>query len=284
MPEYKHHHLFIRLENFPRGLQVRLLGIQIRGYSVTRQQPKAFKGSHEIALDYRRGDAKQNEEYRVNRNHHLKDVVDDPEPAHEGIVKQDVVIEDAQYSKQLTRDCHHRHSGEKQEGQQYPTQHRAHLTVEVVRQDPVGNLHRADRTNILEPISPAEVGMPAGPAHKGLRDEVPNRKCIGFAVVGKRIEFVALLPVRNPDLLVTYSADQDQIGVEMNVVLSQFGGKFGVASKIVIVIADHHGDLDARPGSAELIENGLVCRNYVIKLFDSPHEGEFPETERIADY
>src|SRR6516165_93468 len=102
MPEYKHHHLFIRLENFPRGPQVRLLGIQVRGYSVTRQQPKAFKGSHEIALDYRRRDAKQYEEYRVDRNHHLKDVVDDPEPAHEGIVKQDVVIEDAQYPKQLS--------------------------------------------------------------------------------------------------------------------------------------------------------------------------------------
>src|SRR5215813_9646611 len=124
--------------------------------------------------------------------------------------------------------------------------------------------------------------MPTRSTHKGLRDEVPDRKCIGFAVVGKRIEFVALLPVLNPDLLVTYSADQDQIGVEMNVVLSQFGGKFGVASKIVIVIADHHGDLDARPGSAELIENGLVRGNYVIELFGSAHEGQFPESERVA--
>src|SRR5262245_1084800 len=125
--------------------------------------------------------------------------------------------------------------------------------------------------------------MPACPAHKGLRDEVPNRKCIRFAVLGKRIEFVALLPVLDPDLLVAYRADQNQIGVEMNIVLSQFGGKFGVASKIIIVIADHHGDFDAGPSSAELIENGLVCRNYVIKLFDSPHEGQFPESERIAD-
>src|SRR5262245_28537175 len=116
MPKYEHRHLFIRLENLPRRLQVRLLGIQIRGYSVTRQQLKAFKGSHEIALDYRRGDAEQHEKYRVDPNHHLKDVVDDPEPAHEGIVKQDVVIEDAKYPKQLSRDCHHRHSGEKQEG------------------------------------------------------------------------------------------------------------------------------------------------------------------------
>src|SRR5262245_36002528 len=126
--------------------------------------------------------------------------------------------------------------------------------------------------------------MPAGPAHESLRDEVPNRKCIGVAVVRKRIEFVTLLPMLNPDPLVAYRADQDQICVEINVVLSQFGGKLGVASKIVIVIADHHGDLDAVPSDAELIENGLVCRNYVIKLFDPPHEGQFPESERIADY
>src|SRR6516162_10089741 len=126
--------------------------------------------------------------------------------------------------------------------------------------------------------------MPAGPAHKGLRDEVSNRKCIWLAVVGRRIEFVSLLPMLDPDLLVAYRADQDQIGVEMNVVLSQFGGKFGVASKIIVMIADHHGDLDARSSGAELIENGLVCRNYVIKLFDSSHEGQLPKSERIADY
>ena len=40
----------------------------------------------------------------------------------------------------------------------------------------------------------------------------------------------------------------------------------------------------AGPSGAELIENSLVCRNYVIKLFDSPHEGQFPESERIAGY
>src|SRR5262249_30918073 len=137
--------------------------------------------------------------------------------------------------------------------------------------------------NILEPVSSAEVGMPARSANKGLRDKVPDRKCIGFAVVGKRIEYVALLPVLNPDLLVAYRADQDQTGVEMNVVLLKLGGKFGVASKIIVMIANHHGDLDACPDSAELIENGLVRRNYVIELFGSVHEGQFPESERVAD-
>ena len=60
--------------------------------------------------------------------------------------------------------------------------------------------------------------MPARSANKGLRDEVPDRKRIGTAIVGKRIELVALLPVLNPDLFVAYGADQDQTSVEMNVV------------------------------------------------------------------
>src|SRR5262249_1119566 len=37
MPEYEYRHLFIRLENVPRRFQIRLIGIQIRGCSVTRQ-------------------------------------------------------------------------------------------------------------------------------------------------------------------------------------------------------------------------------------------------------
>jgi len=49
------------------------------------------------------------------------------------------------------------------------------------------------------------------------------------------------------------------------------------------MIADHHGDLDARSGGVELVENGLVRRNDVIKLFGSPHQGQLPEPERIAD-
>jgi hypothetical protein len=36
-------------------------------------------------------------------------------------------------------------------------------------------------------------------------------------------------------------------------------------------------------GSVELIKNGLVRRNYVIKFFGSPHKRKFPEPEGIAD-
>jgi hypothetical protein len=60
--------------------------------------------------------------------------------------------------------------------------------------------------------------MPARSANEGLRNEVPDRKYIGAAIIGKGVEFVALLAVLNPDLFVTYSADQDQIGIEVNVV------------------------------------------------------------------
>src|SRR5262249_58286519 len=127
-------------------------------------------------------------------------------------------------------------------------------------------LHRADRADILEPISSAEVGMPARSADEGLRNEISDREGIGTAIVGKSIEFVALLPVLDPDLFVADGADQDQAGVEINVVSLQLGGKFGVAGKIIVMIADHHGDLDARPGRAQLVEDGLVRRNDVIEL------------------
>src|SRR5215475_6739116 len=125
--------------------------------------------------------------------------------------------------------------------------------------------------------------MPARPADKGLRYEVPDRKGIGIAVVGKCVEFVTLLPVLDPNLLVTHGANKDQTHVEVDVVCFQISRIRGVASKIVIVIADHHRDLDPCAGDAELIKNGSVRRNYVIELFGSPREGQFPEPERIAE-
>jgi hypothetical protein len=39
----------------------------------------------------------------------------------------------------------------------------------------------ANRTNVLEPISPTKVRMPACPADEGLRDEVSDREGIGIA-------------------------------------------------------------------------------------------------------
>jgi len=75
----------------------------------------------------------------------------------------------------------------------------------------------------------------------------------------------------------------DQALVEADVVQFQLGRKVWVASEVVIVIADHHGDLDTRTGGSELIENGLVRRNDVIELFDTLYESQFPEPERAAD-
>src|SRR5262249_49490266 len=156
-------------------------------YSVVGEEAKPTESSFEVTLNYRCGNAEQHQEYRIDRDHHLKHVVDDPKPAHERIVKQNIVVEDADYPEQLARDRHHRHSGEEQEWQEQPAQHHAHLPVEVVGQNPVGYLHRADRTNILEPISSAEIGVPARSANEGLRDEVPDRKCMGTSIVRKSV-------------------------------------------------------------------------------------------------
>src|SRR6516225_8270642 len=97
-------------------------------------------------------------------------------------------------------------------------EHCAHLAVEVVRQYPVRNLRGANRTNVLEPVSPAKVRMAARPADEGLRDEVSDRKCIGIAVVREGIEFVVLLPMLDPDLPVAHRPDQHQALVEVDVV------------------------------------------------------------------
>jgi hypothetical protein len=87
----------------------------------------------------------------------------------------------------------------------------------------------------------------------------------------------------DPDLLVANTADQHQAFVEVDVVCPQPSRKGRVASKVVIVIADHHGDLDTFAGGAELIENGLVRCDDVIKCFDTLYESQLPESERITN-
>src|SRR5262247_485506 len=121
MSEDEHCHLVIRLENVPRRPQVRFLGIEIGRYSMASEQVKAIEGSLEVVLNERRGYAEQHQEYGVDRDHHLKDIIDDSKPAHERILKQDVVIKDAYYPKQLPGDRHDRRSCKKEKRQQHPT-------------------------------------------------------------------------------------------------------------------------------------------------------------------
>src|SRR5215470_14712138 len=118
--------------------------------------------------------------------------------------------------------------------------------------------------------------MPACPADEGLRDEVSDRKGIRIAIVREGIEFIMLLPMLDPNLLVAHGADQEQALVEVDVVNLQPSCKVCVASEVVIVITDHHGDLDMCAGGSELIENGLVRCNDVIKLFHTLHETQLP--------
>src|SRR6516165_7166736 len=125
--------------------------------------------------------------------------------------------------------------------------------------------------------------MPACPADEGLGDKVSDRKGVGIAVVRESIEFVMLLPMLDPDLLVAHGADQHQALVEVNVVCLQLSRKVCVAAEVVIVIAGHHCDLDTCSGRSELIKNGLVRCNDVIDLFDALYERQLPEPERITD-
>ncbi len=69
----------------------------------------------------------------------------------------------------------------------------------------------------------------------------------------------------------------------MDVVCLEFVHIGRIASQLVVVVANHHGHLDARPGNSELIENRLVRVDYVFKLFDSVHESQLPEPKRVSN-
>jgi hypothetical protein len=133
-------------------------------------------------------------------------------------VEQNVVIENAEHSQEFAQDRHDRHAGEEQEGQQQRAQHRAHLPVEIVRQKPVGDLHGADRADVLEPVSPAEIRVTAGSADERLCDEVSYGEGVGVAIVAECVELVALLSVLDPNLLVTHDADEHQACVQVDIV------------------------------------------------------------------
>jgi hypothetical protein len=91
-----------------------------------------------------------------------------------------------------------------------------------------------------------------------------------------------LLPVFDPNLLVAYHTDEDQVFIQMDIVISKLGCKGCIASQVVVVISHHHGHSYASPGGSKLIENRLMGVNYVLKLFSPVHESEFPEPERIT--
>src|SRR5215475_13749355 len=238
--------------------------------------------SHEVTFDDQRRDTEQNQKYGIDSDHDLKDVVDDPQPAHQRVVKYNIVIKDACNPKDFPKNRYHRDAGQQQEGQKHPAQRHTHLAVEVVRQHPVGNLHRAHGADVLEPVSPAEVGIPAGSADEGFRDEVAHRESVSVAIFGEAVELIALMSVFDPYPLVAHRADQDQARVQMDVVCLQFLHKGRIASEIIIVIPDHHGHLDARTGGPELIENRLVRLYDVRKPFDPAYKRELPEPKRVA--
>jgi hypothetical protein len=48
------------------------------------------------------------------------------------------------------------------------------------------------------------------------------------------------------------------------------------------VIANHHGDFDARTGGTQLIKNSLMRRYDVIKFLYTLNKGQFPKPECIA--
>src|SRR5262249_53129845 len=123
---------------------------------------------------------------------------------------------------------------------------------------------------------------PARSSNERFCNEVPHGQRVDIAIIAESIEFVALLPVFDPNLLVAHGADEDQVLIQMDVVFSERLCEGSIASQVVIVISHHHRDPDASPSGPELVENCLVRLDYVFKLVGSVHEGEFPETKSIT--
>ena len=90
-----------------------------------------------------------------------------------------------------------------------------------------------------------------------------------YEVIGSSSNWVRFVILRR---LRPNRADQHQALVEVDVVGPQPSCKGRVASKVVIVIANHHRNLDTFAGGVELIENGLVRCDNVIKFCDTLHE------------
>ena len=200
MAEDEGHDLVIFLEDLLRAFQIGRFLIEIWRGAVARHEVKAIQRSLQIMENHRHWHTEQNKEDTVDTDNDLQDVVDDSQSAHQRIVEKDVVVEYAEDPQGFTHDRNDRRSGEKQEGQQYPAQCCAHLAVKVVRQNPVGDLHRTHRANILQPVAFAEVRTPTGASNERFSNEVSYRQSVTIAIVRKGIERVALLPVLDPDL------------------------------------------------------------------------------------
>src|SRR5262249_7494216 len=116
----------------------------------------------------------------------------------------------------------------------------------------------------FEPISLSKIRVVTRSANKSLGDEVAYRQSVAIPIFGKRIEPVALLPVFYPDLLIAECTNQIEPCIQVDVVCAELFRKNGITSQIVVVIADHQGHFDTRPGDFDLVENRLVASNDVI--------------------
>src|SRR5262245_53223195 len=132
MAEDEDRNLVVLTEDLPCSIKIGRFRIEI-WRSVTRHEMKTRQGSLQITENDRRWHTEQYKEHTVDPDHHLQDVINDPQFTHQRIVEENVVVEYAEDPQCLTRNRSDRSSPEKQEGQQYPAQNCAHLAVKVVR-------------------------------------------------------------------------------------------------------------------------------------------------------
>ena len=95
VPEDEHRYFIVISKSFLRSSQIGFGRIDIRLDTVACKQTKATQRSHQVVDNKRRRYAKEKQEHRIDFNNDLEDVIDNRQPTHHRIVKQNIVIEDA---------------------------------------------------------------------------------------------------------------------------------------------------------------------------------------------
>src|SRR4051794_10371512 len=139
-----------------------------------------------------------------------------------------------------------------------------------------------DRLAVLEPVVPPEVRIPTRGAGDACRDEVAHRLGVGVAELGHAVADIVLLAVLYPDLLASHLSNDRDFLHEVQVVVLQALDVFGIAGKLVVVVAGHDRDRYRAARLPELLEEPRLLLDQRLQLLRALERGELPQPEGIT--
>src|SRR5262245_2528878 len=98
MAEDEGRNLVVLLEDLLSAFEIRRFRIEIWTPTTARREMKTNQRSLQITENDRCGHAEQHKEGTIDSNDHLQDIVDDSQSAHQRIVEENVVVENAKNS------------------------------------------------------------------------------------------------------------------------------------------------------------------------------------------